>query len=238
MGRCSRCGAGKPQSRVHKWCVKCLWDYKQERCRMAELANSASSNDDLRATLESFTHTSDVGGNEVQYPLGLEEPMLKQCGLCKNYKPLDDFWQDTSRRDGKQCRCKICSNLHRRKERKDGGDDAEENENATQNEEPPRKRSKGEDLYVFKNSRLPEYKIGRSGDTAARSNGLEASQNFYMLRVAIFEGKGHLEDTVREMLAYCILPVEVAKGREWHACSLQTALAAIGQAIENDNAQR
>ena len=132
--------------------------------------------------------------------------------LCKNYKPLDDFGQDTRRRDGKQCRCKICSNLHRRKERKDGGDDAEENENATHNEEPPRKRSKGEDLYVFNNSRLPEYKIGRSGDTAARSNGLEASQNFYMLRVAIFEGKGHLEDTVREMLAYCLLSREVAAG--------------------------
>ena len=205
---------------------------------MAEIARSASSSDGLCVPLEMFTYSPDVGGVEMQVPLGLEEPMLKLCGLCKNYKPLDDFWQDTSRRDGKQNRCKICGNLHRRKERKEGGDDAEEDENATQDEEPPRKRSKGEDLYVFKNSRLPEYKIGRSGDTAARSNGLEASQNFYMLRVAIFEGKGHLEDTVREMLAYCILPVEVAKGREWHACSLQTALAAIGQAIENDNAQR
>ena len=105
---------------------------------------------------------------------------------------------------------------------------------------PPRKRikSKGEDLYVFKNSRLPEYKIGRSGDPPARSNGMEASQNFYMLRVAIFEGKGHLEDTVREMLAYCLLSREVGRGTEWHTCSLPTALAAIGNAIENENAQR
>ena len=65
---------------------------------------------------------------------------------------------------------------------------------------------------------------------------MEASQNFYMLRVAIFEGKGHLEDTVREMLAYCLLPREVGSGREWHTCSLQTALAAIGHAIDSENA--
>ncbi len=37
------------------------------------------------------------------------------------------------------------------------------------------------------------------------------------------------------MLAYCLLPVEVA---EWHACSLQTALAAIGHAIDSENAQQ
>ncbi len=167
-----------------------------------------------------------------------EEPTLKQCALCKNYKPVDDFYQDTSRRDGEQNRCKPCSNLHHRKERKDGGDDAEENENAPQDEEPLRKLSKGDDLYVFKNSRLPEYKIGRSSDIATRSHGMDASQNFYMLRVAIFPGKGHLEDTVREMLRYCLLSREVAAGEEWHTCTLQVALAEIGQAIENDNAQR
>ena len=65
---------------------------------------------------------------------------------------------------------------------------------------------------------------------------MEASQNFYILKVAIFPGKGNLEDTVREMLRYCLLSREVAAGEEWHTCSLQTALAAIGQAIDNDNA--
>ena len=88
------------------------------------------------------------------------------------------------------------------------GDDAEEGETAARDEEPPRKRSRGDDLYVFKNSRLPEYKIGRSSDIAARSDALQKS------------------------------PVEVAKGREWHACSLQTALAAIGHAIDSENAQQ
>ena len=202
---------------------------------MAELATSTSSSEQC-TSLEAFTYSPDVGGGEVQVGPRDEEPTLKQCALCKNYKPVDDFYQSKSRRDGKQYRCKPCSNLHHRKERKDGGDDAEENENAPQDEEPLRKRSKGDDLYVFKNSRLPDYKIGRSSDIATRSRGMEASQNFYMLRVATFEGKGHLEDTVREMLAYCLLPREVARGREWHTCSLQTALAAIGQAIESENA--
>ena len=204
---------------------------------MAELATSTSSSEQC-TSLEAFTYSSDVGGGEVQVGPRDEEPTLKQCALCKNYKPVDDFYQSKSRRDGKQYRRKPCSNLHHRKERKDGDDDAEENENAPQDEEPLRKRSKGDDLYVFKNSRLPEYKIGRSSDIATRSHGMDASQNFYMLRVAIFPGKGHLEDTVREMLAYCLLPREVARGREWHTCSLQVALSAIGQAIENDNAQR
>ena len=58
-----------------------------------------------------------------------------------------------------------------------------------------------------------------------------------MLKVAVFEGKGHLEDKVREMLAYCLLPREVAAGTEWHACSLPTALAAIGHAIESEEAK-
>ena len=39
------------------------------------------------------------------------------------------------------------------------------------------------------------------------------------------------------MLRYCILSREVGRGVEWHTCSLQTVLSAIGQAIENDNAQ-
>ena len=55
-----------------------------------------------------------------------------------------------------------------------------------------------------------------------------------MKTIAVFEGKGHLEDKVRTMLAYCLLPSEVAAGKEWHGCSLQTALAAVGQAIESE----
>ena len=211
---------------------------------MAELAHSASSSDDLRAALEIFTHASDVGGGELQDESMGVEPVLKRCVTYKNYKPLEEFCRDASRRDEKSISCKACRNrawhCRRKKREEEGGDDAEEkDETAAQNEEePPQKRSRGDDLYVFKNSRLPDYKIGRSSDIAARSQALQKSQTFYIQRVATLEGKGHLEDTVREMLAYCLLPREVAAGTEWHTCSLQTALAAIGQAIDHENAQQ
>ena len=172
-------------------------------------------------------------------PMG-EQPASKQCATCKAFRPMAEFHKDASKSDGENNSCKVCHRAWniRRKERKEVGDDAEGGETAAPDEEPPRKRSRGDDLYVFKNSRLPEYKIGRSSDIAARSDALQKSQNFYIQKVAIFEGKGHLEDTVRAMLTYCLLPVEVAKGREWHACSLQTALAAIGHAIDGENAQQ
>ncbi len=39
-----------------------------------------------------------------------------------------------------------------------------------------------------------------------------------------------------EAHAGALSPPYVAPGREWHACSLQTALGAIGQAIDNEKA--
>ncbi len=71
---------------------------------------------------------------------------------------------------------------------------------------------------------------------AAEGPGLQRSQSFYIRSVASFEGKGHLEPKVRQMLSHCALPRDVASGREWHACSLQTALGAIGQAIDSEKA--
>ena len=114
-------------------------------------------------------------------------------------------------------------------EKEEDLEDEEEHEH-----EHSRKPSRGEHLYIFKNSRLPEYKIGRSSNTLTRSHQLQTAQNFYIQTVAVFENKGYLEGKVRTMLAYCLLPSEVAAGKEWHACSLQTAMAAIGQAIESD----
>ena len=141
MGRCSRCGARKPESRVHKWCAKCLWDYKHERCRMAELANSTSSNDDLRATLETFTYPPDIGGGELLDESTGVEPVLKRCGTCKNYKPLEEFNRDASRRDERHISCKGCRTRARKKRKEDGGEDEEEDEAVAQNEEElPQKR--------------------------------------------------------------------------------------------------
>ena len=203
------------------------------------------SSDDRYAALDAFAFSSDAEEQAAPDRTAKDdESLLKKCSICKAYKPLTGYYKNASKCDGLQTMCKVCtaatdSHRVRRPKRREGDDDEETHEPPKQgsDEEPPQKRSRGDDLYVFKNSRLPEYKIGRSSDIAARSHGLQKSQNFYMQKVAIFEGEGHLEDSVREMLAYCLLPREVAAGTEWHACSLQTALAAIGQAIDSENAQ-
>ena len=140
MGRCSRCGARKPESRVHNWCAKCLWEYKHER--MAELTTSTSSNDDLCATLKILTYSPDMGGGELLDESTGVEPVLKRCVTCKSYKPLEEFCKDVSRRDEKSISCKACRNLawhcRRKKRDEEGGDDAEEkDETAAQNDEEP-----------------------------------------------------------------------------------------------------
>ena len=164
---------------------------------------------------------------------------FKMCCSCKATKPRLQFSKDSTKNDGLQSMCKVCmSDYHRHKRpRKDSLDqdvDEADEEKEEHDHEPLQKQRRGDHLYVFKNSRLPEYKIGRSSNTTARSHQLQSSQNFYMETVAVFENRGYLEGKVRTMLAYCLLPPEVAAGKEWHACSLQTALAAIGQAIESE----
>ena len=95
---------------------------------MAEFARDASSSDGLCATLETYVYSSDAGENEVQdEPMG-EEPALKRCTACKTHKPLAEFCKDVSRRDGKNHQCKVCV-WHRRRPRKEMGDDAEGGEN-------------------------------------------------------------------------------------------------------------
>ena len=241
MGRCSRCGERKPESRVHKWCAKCLWSYKQDR--MTFSTTNTSSNDDVYVALKMLTDFPETWEDDQPEEPTSVDPVQKRCATCKSYKPLEEFSKDSGRRDEKSISCKICRNLQwqrRCKKKRDGdGDNAEEKEESAtpEEEDPPHKRSRGDDLYVFKNSRLPDFKIGRSSDVAARSQALQRSQNFHIQRIATFEGKGHLEDAVRKRLAYCLLPKEVAAGTEWHTCSLQTALAAIGQAIDEEASQ-
>ena len=44
-------------------------------------------------------------------PLDLEglEPPRKQCSMCKQWKPLDDFHRNRTKRDGLQMRCRDCN---------------------------------------------------------------------------------------------------------------------------------
>ena len=60
MNTCIRCDRVElPLGRKHTWCANCLSDYKQERCRMAELARDASSSDGLCATLETYVYSGE-----------------------------------------------------------------------------------------------------------------------------------------------------------------------------------
>ena len=36
---------------------------------------------------------------------------MKQCSKCKKYKPLSEFWRDSSKKDGLQCSCISCKRL-------------------------------------------------------------------------------------------------------------------------------
>ena len=177
-------------------------------------------------------------------------PARYQCALSnmidKELASIDQTMENTEKDTfgGLQATCTVCMNNYERRKRprKDNldqkVDEAEKEEEKEEEEghdhEHSQKRSEGGDLYVFKNFRLLEYKIARSSDTMARTHHLQQSQNFDMQTIAVFEGKGYLENKVRTMLAYCLLPPEVAAGKEWHARSLQTALGAFGQAIESE----
>ena len=90
---------------------------------MAELTNSTSSNDDLCATLKILTYSPDMGGGELLDESTGVEPVLKRCGTCKNYKPMDEFNKDASRRDERTNSCKGCRTRARNKRKEDGGGD-------------------------------------------------------------------------------------------------------------------
>ena len=69
---------------------------------MAELPHSASSSDDPYFPL------SPPDDEWRKWQVGDDEPKLKRCGACRNYKPMDDFYNHRCKRDGKQDTCKDC----------------------------------------------------------------------------------------------------------------------------------
>ena len=86
-----------------------------------------------------------------------------------------------------------------------------------------------DDLYITQNSRLPEYKVGRSHCPNARAKELSKCQNFRMLIIRTFEGKGHLEATIHHRLK--TRNVTEGDGREWFDVDLPTLLVIIEGAI-------
>ena len=86
------------------------------------------------------------------------------------------------------------------------------------------------DLYIMQNSRIPgELKIGYSKDVERRRKELEAGQNFKMIVLATFPGKGYLEKEVHNHLKE--FKVTEGPGNEWFKCSHFVAVAVINQVI-------
>ena len=77
-----------------------------------------------------------------------------------------------------------------------------------------------DDLYVMKNDRLPEYKVGRSHDPAARAKDLSTCQNFRMEILHVFKGQGHLESICHQRLK--ARKFTEGRGNEWFNLDLQT----------------
>ena len=177
-----------------------------------------------------------ASSNPVDFAESSEE-VLKLCPRCpegQNHKPLNEFSNDRSKRDGKYYICKECDvsrckEYYAKRKRVSeegavGENDGDDDDGYDETEEV------ADDLYVMQNSRISaEVKIGRSINPDKRRRDLQASQNYRINISAVFPGAGHLEPLVHDMLAYC--RVRDVPGREWFKCTPQTAFGAIGTAL-------
>ena len=77
-----------------------------------------------------------------------------------------------------------------------------------------------DDLYVMKNSRLPEYKVGRSHNCDVRAKDLSKGQNFKMEIVRVYKQQGHLESMIHQRVKSRKFPD--GEGREWFTLELET----------------
>ena len=236
MGVCSRCSGEKPEGRIHSWCAVCLREYKEQRYGTSAMSQAALD------ALECYQFSED-GEQQPSTRTADEGELQKQCLGCGTFKPLTQFSQHLQRRDGRRARCKLCLQPYDReysaKRKREVREAEEEDEEELQTRHlyghwdgtgPPPSPGHG-DLYVMQNSRIAgELKIGRSQDVEAHRRSLQASQNLKMLVLAVFPGAGHIETSVHNILNYCRVTEEAA-GREWFACSPQTAFAAIGKAL-------
>ena len=240
----------KPESRIHRWCAGCLRDYKEQRSRPEAMAFGAAQRAMSPAALDalerySFSEEHDEQQQEQQEMSSrtaddeAAEDVLKDCRRCGLFKPLKDFYGRPHGSFDTSAYCKPCCKFKTRKRKHDGDEPClqpspeDEEEGLTLSaavtpQSPPPARV---DLYVMQNSRIAgELKIGRSCDVELRRRSLQASHNFTMVLLAVFPCAGHIETSVHAILNYCRI-TEDAAGREWFACTPQTAFAAIGQAL-------
>lgn len=55
--------------------------------------------------------TGQVGGAEMKVIRYVEGAGEKACSKCKQVKPLDEFWAEPRKRDGRHSACKACTSL-------------------------------------------------------------------------------------------------------------------------------
>ena len=84
-------------------------------------------------------------------------------------------------------------------------------------------------MYIAINPKIPgELKVGRARDPLKRTASMSNCQNFHLQVIATFPDIGYLESAVHRILAG--YRVRDCPGREWFACSLEVATAAVMQA--------
>ena len=173
----------------------------------------------------------------------------RRCPKCKLTKPLSDFADKCKKK------CKMCRSAYNKQYqlKLKAAKQAAENQvpgvhtpstNAEELPIPPvrlpkkrkigrakcvRKRKKivpGTELYILRNTRIPgELKIGRTNNYRKRKHGLQRSQNFSIEVLTVFPQMGHLEGAVHAKLQH--VRVSGAPGKEWFACDLDEAVAAV-----------
>ena len=86
-----------------------------------------------------------------------------------------------------------------------------------------------DDLYIMQNSRLPEYKVGRSHNPESRAKDLSKCQNFRMMIIHVFKGCGHLESICHQRLK--ARNITDCDGKEWFNIDLPTVYKIIDGVI-------
>ena len=121
------------------------------------------------------------------------EPVLKQCGRCRENLPIENFYTDNTRKDGHNNSCKSCIqkyNATYSKKRR-----AEPEETTMEPE------SSSDTLYIMSISLLPGMiKIGRSNNPEERAKQLGTSLPFRLTVERSYSGKGFLERTLHCLL--------------------------------------
>ena len=148
-----------------------------------------------------------AGASDQEYFLVFRKMATKVCNKCETEQPLENFY---ARGEGLQNACKDCYRAYSRSRYV--------------------RRNQNHDLYLAYNDRIPgEVKIGASRTPMARCRDLDVGQNFRIVVAEVFQGMGHLEAQVQDLLHEH--RVYRGRGKEWFRVSLDTARAAVELAI-------